>query len=514
MKQLLKNPFFYLSVVFYLASAVVIGYMFSCCLDDAMWGDEGFSLGLIEFDLGWIAYRTLYDVHPPLYYVILKMLTAFGADKIIMGKIVSVLPFVAVFVYGLTFLRKDFGPFTAAFITFALCTAPQFFRYSSEIRMYSWAIGFVGATLVHAYEVIDKPKQILSWIFLSFHTVCAAYTNYFAAIAVFFVWIGLLVIFVTRNKKQFLRFCITGVVSILLYLPWAILYIKASYGQYGSIGGDVLFEKWRFFYAFAFGYAIPWYYFQFLLGALFTVVFVLSLVRFKLDSLNLMSVIAYGSYLCFFLLILISPKVTSHPIEYHYLLPASGLPFLTAAAQTGRLIGSFRIEDIKTPALSAVWNGVSKLLLPVSLLCCITVGGISTTVFQVERQRAEAESFAVYREAVLDRVNEGDVVVSRSLAFTYPVLYCQLPHAQRALWQRVEEPLQKDCIKVWSVDPLIEALAEGKQVFFYDDGTMGEAVKLLKQHCDEQGIPHTDLGTWTQVDTVNCATSTIYLFGS
>lgn len=517
-KKFIKDPFFWVSVLFYLASVILVGFMFSCCFNDGLWGDEGYSLALIEWDFSKLTEITLYDVHPPLYYYILKLFTSLGGDLVIMSKIVSVLPFVGVLVYGATFLRKDFGLFPASFITFILCSAPQYVRYSTEIRMYSWAIVFVAATLLHAYEVLDNPKQIKSWIWLGVQTVCAAYTNYFAALCVFLVWLCLFVLFVTIRRKQFIRFCITGVSAIAIYLPWAISYVKVSLSQFtSSPSGYHMLGKWRFFYAFIFGYAMDWYFFQFMLGGLFILILILSLIRYKFDAMNLTAIIGFGCFFVFFVGILLLPKFISHPVEYYYVLPGSPLVFLPVAMLTARLIKDFALSDLSfgttKKVLSTIWNVGSKFVLPGVLFCCMTIGAISTASYQIKKEYEQAEAFAEYQQTILSQIQEGDYVVSRESTFILPILYSQVREANHILWQLGDKVILKNFVAHWNTSILREELLKGKRVFVFERNNAQNCVDDLIEFCNENGIPYANLGTWSQVDTVNCATSTIYRFG-
>ena len=57
-----------------------------------------------------------------------------------------------------------------------------------EIRMYSWAMFFVLACAVYAYEVFQK-ETLFCYSKMTFFGICAAYTHYYALIAVFSIFL-------------------------------------------------------------------------------------------------------------------------------------------------------------------------------------------------------------------------------------------------------------------------------------------------------------------------------------
>ena len=146
---------------------------FFVCLFQAfgqdIWFDEVFSVNFIQHSYKEIAALTGKDVHPPLYYWYLKLFHDIGkvlvpaASSIVLCKLASMLPFVGIFVYTLTAIRKNFGLHTAGLFWFLIMTMPQISNYTVEIRMYSLALFFITAAFVHSYELVCAfPAQEIS----------------------------------------------------------------------------------------------------------------------------------------------------------------------------------------------------------------------------------------------------------------------------------------------------------------------------------------------------------------
>ena len=134
-----------------------------------IWFDEVFSVNFIQHSYKEIAALTGKDVHPPLYYWYLKLFHDIGkvlvpaASSIVLCKLASMLPFVGIFVYTLTAIRKNFGLHVAGLFWFLVMTMPQISNYTVEIRMYSLALFFITAAFVHSYELVCAfPAQEVS----------------------------------------------------------------------------------------------------------------------------------------------------------------------------------------------------------------------------------------------------------------------------------------------------------------------------------------------------------------
>lgn len=153
---------------------LILGILsFFVCLLQAfgqdIWFDEVFSVNFIQHSYREIAALTGKDVHPPLYYWYLKLFHDIGkvlvpaASSIVLCKLASMLPFVGIFVYTLTAIRKNFGLHVAGLFWFLVMTMPQISNYTVEIRMYSLALFFITAAFVHSCELVRAfPAQGVS----------------------------------------------------------------------------------------------------------------------------------------------------------------------------------------------------------------------------------------------------------------------------------------------------------------------------------------------------------------
>ncbi len=247
--------------LFIAVSFVMLANSVRLCFSRDIWYDELFTIGMIEHSYGEFIHFTAQDVHPPLYYGITKGIVDLckliipSTDTIIMAKIVSVMPYYLLLIYALVFLRRRFGTFTAGAFTFCTIAMPQMSAYTVEIRMYGWALFFVTAAFFHAYEMIrDRSCPCRHYTALMLYGLAAAYTQYFACVAVIMIYVSLLVWFFIRYRleSRFIKkWAVCVAVSVIGYLPWLFVLlsqIRAVRENYWilpltwrSIGGCVKF---------------------------------------------------------------------------------------------------------------------------------------------------------------------------------------------------------------------------------------------------------------------------------
>ena len=102
----------------------------------SLWSDEGNSLTLAQAGLAEIAARTAFDIHPPLYYWLLKLwLALFGRSEFAarsLSAMLGVLLVALIFRLGARF----FGPKAGAAAAFMAAISPFQVYYAQEARMY------------------------------------------------------------------------------------------------------------------------------------------------------------------------------------------------------------------------------------------------------------------------------------------------------------------------------------------------------------------------------------------
>lgn len=275
-------------------SIIMLGKSLMLCYSNDIWYDELFTVGMIEHSYGDLIAFTARDVHPPLYYCIVKFvlelckLVSVQTNAVVIAKVVSVLPYFILFVYSVTFIRRRFGIFTGGLFLFCVIAMPQLSAYTVEMRMYSWALLFVTAAFLHAYGTVvaergpeaeaglrtddstagsrgaavenkawaaqhaeilqTKPSaqahmRRIHAAALVCYGLAAAYTQYFACVAVIMVYLYVLIVFFVKDRSRIKEWLLWVAIFVAGYIPW----LYALVGQITAVRGNywILPLTWR-----------------------------------------------------------------------------------------------------------------------------------------------------------------------------------------------------------------------------------------------------------------------------
>lgn len=270
-------------------SLIMLGRSVMLCFSNDIWYDELFTVGLAEHSYGDLVRLTAADVHPPLYYCIVKFISDLcklimpGAGTVIPAKIASVLPYFILLLYAVTFIIKRFGMFVGGMFLFCVTAMPQLSAYTVEMRMYGWALLFVTAAFLHAYALVFESRRTQCYVnsnaeqgkcldggtdgaggnasaddavgrrqrqASSLHGIAfvlcglaAAYTQYFACVAVVMVYLCVLLAFWFIDRRRIKEWFLYVAVSVICYVPW----LFALAGQLGAVSENywILPLTWR-----------------------------------------------------------------------------------------------------------------------------------------------------------------------------------------------------------------------------------------------------------------------------
>ena len=206
--------------------------------------DEAFSWDVVVNNgIGGILAATAADVHPPLYYLIVKATFAVFGESMKVMLWTSVVPVILGMILAVIFIRKRWGFLPAMLFNLAYGFAPFILHYNLNLRMYSWMDLFVLGVILTGYEMVSEDK-CKAWHFVSLFvfSILAVYTQYFAVlpIIVCYLWIFISLI-VRKDKKGIIGFLCVGVLDVLSYIPWLLYGMKNMGIGSGSSRGNYEF---------------------------------------------------------------------------------------------------------------------------------------------------------------------------------------------------------------------------------------------------------------------------------
>lgn len=221
----------------------------SISLTRNIWFDESYSVAIIKHSFAEICRITANDVHPPLYYFMLKIFTLIFGNDIIVMKVFSVISSILFASLGFTHIRKILGDKAGIIFTILAIFTPAMLDNADEVRMYGWAIYFVTLCGIYAYKAYISNSN-KDWILFGVFGILSAYTHYYALMGIAFV--NLFLIIAVIRRKRVAKCFIVAISEIILYIPWiAVLLgqiINVSHGFWISINYKTIFSEILQFY--------------------------------------------------------------------------------------------------------------------------------------------------------------------------------------------------------------------------------------------------------------------------
>lgn len=197
--------------------------MYVSLLGNNIWGDEAYTLGVVNNTFKDIIKITSEDVHPPLYYILLKIFLTFFHNKLLWSKIFSILPYLVVLVNGTILVKRTLGEKIATLFALFFVCSPFLLRYAVEIRMYSLAACFVFFSAISAYDFFVN-YNYANCIKLSIYSLCAMYTHYFALISIMIIY-GILLLCIIKSKRNVYKYVLSVFILFIGYMPWIKIFI-------------------------------------------------------------------------------------------------------------------------------------------------------------------------------------------------------------------------------------------------------------------------------------------------
>lgn len=196
------------------------------CRNKAVDWDEAYSVMMVtKLSLSEMLHTTALDMHPPLFYIMLRIFgTLFGTSFFAL-KMMSVLFTGCTMLLGVTIVRKNWGAKAAFLFNLVIGLGPQFIFYSVNIRMYALVSFFVIASALLAYNIIQNSGK-LNWILFVLSSLGGVYTHYFAVVPLTLIYGYLLVGLFLERKRDCKYFVLGCVMTVAGYVPWLAVVIS------------------------------------------------------------------------------------------------------------------------------------------------------------------------------------------------------------------------------------------------------------------------------------------------
>lgn len=222
----------------------------------SVWFDESLSIAHAEAPPGEFLQTIAHgEGHPPLYFLLLRAMTYFGSDEVMM-RLLSVAAGIAAIPLLFLFSRWLLGSATALTAAGLLALSPFAVYFSQEARPYALLAALSLASCYALLLAVDKPSRS-KWIIYTALTLAAVYTHYYAFILI--IAQGAVVLASTRLRGRALTNWLVAQAAVLVaYVPW-LPYMSTQFGWHARQGGLSWIPDVGFL-------LIPYTFFQFSLG--------------------------------------------------------------------------------------------------------------------------------------------------------------------------------------------------------------------------------------------------------
>lgn len=288
-----KELFIYVGL--FLLAALVFGVM-TYIKGNNQDFDELFSIALANSTLPEIWGVTAGDVHPPLWYFLLKgykLFFDYSPEHLYYYRFFSIIGYSISLVLCCFPVRRLWGFKVSVFALIIFIFIPNSFYTYTNIRMYPWAMSFIFGAFIYAYDAY-KNMKVAAWCKFCVFAICCMYTHYYALIAAFFIYMFLFFAVLTQKssrKPQLIKYGFCGFISVLVYIPW--LYNLYSQLQFVNEGfwfvelslTDILFSIQFFFapkyYTEVYGHIFSQTWFLVIIPVLLALVLFISILALK-----------------------------------------------------------------------------------------------------------------------------------------------------------------------------------------------------------------------------------------
>jgi len=314
------------TVILFIGLAIFAAIALGNVARASIWFDEAFSAYLVQFSYWEIVQFTSEDVHPPLYYWLLKTWSMlFGTTELALRSLSIAMGAVSI---ALSYIlaRRFFGRLVAGVSLLFMILSPTIIRYSDEARMYTLASVIVLLATFLLLKATTTRKRGW-WVVYGVMVSLGMWTHYFTAVAWLAHWVWRKL--VTKGKFFTKDWLLAHIVAVALFLPWVPFFVIqiASVQQgfwIGPVGLDTVTNYFaHFFYYLQHGQVLGW----FAVPLLVVVTLIIVLTRRVYRALNaqekrqylLIASLAWAAPVILFVLSL--PPLSSVFVE-RYLVPS------------------------------------------------------------------------------------------------------------------------------------------------------------------------------------------------
>lgn len=190
-----------------------------------LWFDEIYSWHITQGSIDGIIQDTSSDIHPPFYYVLLKIWNNIFSDSVFSMRILSALFTTGTILFIFVLSRRILNFEQTFFVILLYTLSPLNIFYSQEVRMSALNIFLNLGSVFYLLKLMDNQqkqniiyKNKYAYLFILFTTL-SLYTHYFS-IPIFISLIIFTTYYYRKSFKQIIPYLILFLIIFLLYTSW------------------------------------------------------------------------------------------------------------------------------------------------------------------------------------------------------------------------------------------------------------------------------------------------------
>ncbi len=225
-------------VVFLILTLLSVTLIFN----DNIWFDESYTLSLIQHNYSEIVEILKSDMHPPLYFLSLRIFCDIFGYSIGGTKVFSVLGYMATLLLGCTVYKKRFGNYISVLYMLIIGAFPMTLYFAVQQRSYSWCIFWVSFCFIEALLFVENKGKYHAILF-AVSALFAAYNHIYALLAVGIIYGFVNIYIFAKNRSLLFYTMLADFIVILGYFPWLMVLlnqVKEASGNFWLTELDML----------------------------------------------------------------------------------------------------------------------------------------------------------------------------------------------------------------------------------------------------------------------------------
>lgn len=220
LKRLTGNDMLMFTLIFVVS---IVFYSYKIGFSD-LWSDETYTKSMLGGTLSDFYAKFKNDLHPPLYYIGLRLYTGLSGLSTTSLRSFSVVGVLATLLLGYFTGQRIFGKRGALCLCLMLISIPMLAVYSHQARMYTWASFSITGVFLYSILFI-RTGTTRDLLLLLLFTVAAMYMHYYSMIAAFMANLYVLLYLALTGNRNWLRHLFSLLIAGILLLPWLSMFI-------------------------------------------------------------------------------------------------------------------------------------------------------------------------------------------------------------------------------------------------------------------------------------------------